>query len=185
MQIRHVLVPNPLLPMHIRPRTPPAHLSTRDLLFDREGLVYMVIRRQAVSMRISDLQLNASQILLAAELPKGQKRGCMDKLKQRGVVNKAIGKAPVWVPFRDGVFLCQRVSLDVELMPLLFYASLYLPKREDNYFFQPVTKSSSSYAETARAPVRFRSTADHGSITISRRFDVGIVGCFDFGRTAG
>ncbi|POR35146.1 Serine/threonine-protein kinase RAD53 [Tolypocladium paradoxum] len=132
--VRHTLpVPDPLLPTHPHPKAPPDHLSTRDLLFDREGLVYMVIRQRAVSMRKLDFQLNASQIFSTADVAEDKKQRYITTFKQRGVANITIGKRHVWVPFRDGVFLCQAVSLEDELMPLLSYASLPLPKLEDNY----------------------------------------------------
>ncbi|KAK0749593.1 hypothetical protein B0T18DRAFT_389153 [Schizothecium vesticola] len=43
---------------------------TRDVLFDRPGMVRMVVRCCSISMRTSDHWLNASEILLALELSK-------------------------------------------------------------------------------------------------------------------
>ena len=62
-----------------------------------------------------------------------KRRSYLDKLKQRGVVTRATRYDDAWVPFQDGVFSCQRVGLDNELQPLLSYAKLDIPKREENY----------------------------------------------------
>jgi serine/threonine protein kinase len=112
-----------------------SHLSTRDLLFDREDLVYMVIRRQAVSMRISDCQLNASQILTAANLQKDERVTWLREFKERGIGGNSgkNGRLNYWVPFSDGVFLCQAVGLEDDLRPLFSYSPLTLPNREENY----------------------------------------------------
>lgn len=123
------------------PRVPPdaSHLSTQDLLLDRPGLVYMVIKRQAISMRLSDLQLDACQILSAAKVTKQKRDGYFTILRKRGVVQRAApGKrGAAWVPFRDGVFLCQAVCLENELRPLLSHARLAFPKQEENYLLAP------------------------------------------------
>lgn len=113
-----------------------SHLSTRDLLFDRDGLVYMVVRRYMVSMRTCDFHLNASQILTAAETQKPERDKWLDKLKQRGVGSSGVwqDRLDYWVPFPDGGFLCQAVGLEDDLEPLLFYPRLLPPPdREHNY----------------------------------------------------
>ncbi len=110
-----------------------SHLSTRDLLFDRDGLVYMVVRRHAVSMRTSDFHLNASQILKAA---RAERNKWLGKLKRRGVGSSGAeqGSSDYWVPFPDGAFLCQAVGLVDDLKPLLSYPPLLPPSnRVQNY----------------------------------------------------
>lgn len=103
-------------------------------MFDRSGLVYMVIRRQAVSMRISDFQLNASEILTAANLHRAMRDKLRRKFVERGIASQATnGRRKLWVPFPDGVFLCQAVGLEDDLKPLLSYSSLTLPPRSENY----------------------------------------------------
>ncbi|KJZ76550.1 hypothetical protein HIM_03886 [Hirsutella minnesotensis 3608] len=110
--------------------------STRDILFDRPGLVYMVIRQQAVSMRTADFQINVSQIFKAAKVEKASQDYCRNALKQRCVIYRPTSRGDAWVPFRDGVFVCQKVGFDDELMPLLLHAQLPIPDRQDNYLFR-------------------------------------------------
>ncbi|KAI1421201.1 hypothetical protein F5Y12DRAFT_768956 [Xylaria sp. FL1777] len=110
-----------------------SHQSTRELLFDRKGVVYMVIRRQAVSMRTPDHQLNASEIL---KFQPAQRRSCLRKLKSRSIGTKGRKLEDYWVPFRDGVFLCQAIGLENDLMPLLSHPGLPLPLRQDNYLLR-------------------------------------------------
>ncbi|PHH90254.1 hypothetical protein CDD83_4162 [Cordyceps sp. RAO-2017] len=88
-------------------------------------------------MRSSDFQLNASQILTAAGLPKSQRDLYVRKLKSQGIPNPpTTGRSEFWVPFRDGVFLCQKVGLEKELKSLFSYAPHAKPDRKDNYFFE-------------------------------------------------
>lgn len=113
-----------------------SHQSTRDLLFDRDGLVYMVVRRHVVSMRTSDFHLNASQILRAARTQKADRDKWLGKLKRRGVGSSGAeqGSSDFWVPFADGGFLCQAVGLEGDLEPLLSYPPLLSPpNRLQNY----------------------------------------------------
>lgn len=110
-------------------------MSTRELLFDRPGLVYMVIKRQAVSMRISDFHLNASQIMAAANVEQTKRNRIFKKFKESGIGSIDIENRSrqYWVPFSDGVFLCRIVGLEDELRFLFLYSPLALPKQEDNY----------------------------------------------------
>lgn len=106
-------------------------------MFDRSGLVYMVIRRQAVLMRISDFQLNASQILTAANLQTCERDKWRHKFKKRGIKSQARnGRQEHWLPFPDGGFLCQAVGLEDDLRPLLSYSSRPLPPRGENYLLE-------------------------------------------------
>lgn len=121
-----------------------SHLSTRDLLFDREGLVYMVVRREMVSMRASDFHLNASQILNVAGLHGDKRKPWLEIFRERGVggTGDRGGRPNYWVPFHDGVFLCRAVGLEYDLQPLLSWAPLPLPDPNQNYFmvaFAPAT----------------------------------------------
>ena len=117
-----------------QPESDASHLSTRDLMFDPDGIIYMVIRRQAVSMRSSDYRLNASQILTAARLPKNKRDHWLCSLKRHGVTE--IRDRSHWIPFPDGVYLCQAAGLENDLQPLLEYPRLAFPDPKDNYFLQ-------------------------------------------------
>lgn len=119
------------------PSDSPDHLSTRSLLSDREGLIYMVIQRHAVAMRKTDYKLDATQICDAARLQNVHRRNYMSILRQHCKVTqfKAVGaQKHSWVPFKDGVFLCQALKLCGELGPLLSHASAEIPREEENYF---------------------------------------------------
>ncbi|KAL9013439.1 MAG: hypothetical protein Q9173_001866 [Seirophora scorigena] len=122
---------------HVLPLDTPDHISTRSLLSDREGLIYMVIRRHAVAMRKTDYKLDAAQICKVAELHKGHRRNYMDLLKSHchvAQVKAKTGRDHAWIPFKDGVFLCQALNLYGELRPLLSLASADIPREEENYF---------------------------------------------------
>lgn len=109
-----------------------SHLSTRELLFDRPGLVYMIIKRRAVSMRKSDFHLNASQINVATNVAQTKRNRWLKKFKEHGI-GSIDRSRQYWVPFLDGVFLCRVVGLEDELRPLLSYSPLTVPKQQDNY----------------------------------------------------
>ncbi|KAI1358431.1 hypothetical protein F5Y08DRAFT_350852 [Xylaria arbuscula] len=113
-----------------------SHQSTRELFFDRKGVVYMVIRRQAISMRTPGHQLNASEILKATNLQPAMRKSWLGKLKSHGVGAKGMKRGDCWVPFQDGVFLCQAIGLKDDLKPLLSHPGLSLPLREDNYLLR-------------------------------------------------
>jgi hypothetical protein len=94
-------------------------------------MVRMVVRCCSISMRTSDHWLNASEILLASELSRATRNRYLRELNRRGF--RAEGRLPVWVPFRDGVFVCQVAGLEDELEPLLSVAALACPLRAENY----------------------------------------------------
>ncbi|KAL9019543.1 MAG: hypothetical protein Q9185_003163 [Variospora sp. 1 TL-2023] len=88
-------------------------------------------------MRKTDYKLDAAQICTVAELHKAQRRNYMDMLKSRCQVEQVkakTGRDHAWIPFKDGVFLCQALKLCGELGPLLSYASADIPGEEENYF---------------------------------------------------
>jgi hypothetical protein len=87
-----------------------------------------------VSMRASDFSLNATEIFLAAGVGVDRRKSHLEKLRRRGYPTPR--KRPLWLPFTDGVFLCQAVGLAEELMPLLLRARLALPDPEENYFLR-------------------------------------------------
>ncbi|KAL8855699.1 MAG: hypothetical protein Q9178_007665 [Gyalolechia marmorata] len=121
----------------VSPLDTPDHVSTPSLLSDREGLKYMVIRRHAVAMRKTDYRLDASQICSVAGLNKEHRRNYMNILKSHchvAQVKAQTGRDHHWIPFKDGVFLCQALKLHGELSPLLSYASADIPREEENYF---------------------------------------------------
>lgn len=88
-------------------------------------------------MRTSDYRLNAFQILSAAGTDKTKRDLYLRRLKRREAIERTTEKGEAWVPFQDGVFLCQAVDLQSELGPLLSYARLALPERGENYFLVP------------------------------------------------
>lgn len=121
-----------------RPSLPrsPEYLSSRSLRYDREGLIYMVIGKQAVSMCRRDCRLNATQLCNAAGLINAVRRNYLKILKRRcdiTYMNYAIGPKQSWVPFKDGVFLCQVLKLCDIMKPLFLQASLHAPGEEQNY----------------------------------------------------
>ena len=78
-------------------------------------------------MRASDFHLNANQILSAGTR-------LLAKLKSRGVESKNLeNDDDAWVPFTDGVFLCQAVEVEKDLKPLLSHPSFPYPNRDENY----------------------------------------------------
>ena len=91
-------------------------------------------------MQQVDCRLNATQICNAAGLNKASRqKKYMKILRSRCVVTrlKVEGKPEhSWVPFEDGVFLCQALKLCNDMKPLLSQASLILPSEVDNYFLQ-------------------------------------------------
>ena len=107
------------------------HAGASELGFDGYGRVYMDIEGGRVSMRTEDHQINVSQVLLASKLKKQQKVNLRSALEEHGII--APRGRQNWVPFRDGVFACQATGVDQQLLPLLSYARLPLPDRNDNY----------------------------------------------------
>ncbi|SPQ20563.1 58b91467-99f2-4e1f-b778-eb56634c081b [Thermothielavioides terrestris] len=97
---------------------PRSHLSTRELLHDRP-----------------DFALNASEILSASTVSPTDRHRYLARLKRRGF--EADGNSPVWVPFRDGVFVCQAVGLERELEPLLSFPGVARPPVGENYLLLP------------------------------------------------
>ena len=111
----------------------------------------MVIRRHAVSMRTSDYRLNATQICNAAGLHRNRLRPYLENLKSHCNVtitkDKGLPKQS-WVPFTDGVYLSQALSLFDELKPLFSQASFDVPGKEENYLLRDQctkAKPSSGY----------------------------------------
>ncbi|KAM3454110.1 hypothetical protein NHJ6243_008972 [Beauveria neobassiana] len=125
---------------HLTPgATAASHKSTRSLFFDKPGLVRMVLRRQQVTMQVSEpYHLNASHIILAGNVSAAAKQTLLRTLKRRGVLHwQAVGQQKdVWVSFRDGVFLCQLLGVDDALQPLLLHAQTPLPGREENHLMR-------------------------------------------------
>ena len=107
------------------------HPGASELGFDGYGRVYMDIEGGRVSMRTEDHQINVSQVLLASKLKKQQKVNLRSALEEHGII--APRGRQHWVPFRDGVFACQATGVDQQLLPLLSYARLPLPDRNENY----------------------------------------------------
>lgn len=109
-----------------------SHLSTRSVIRN-DGNLYMVIRRQKISMRMSDYCLNATDICAAAGLNKQARDMYFDRLKSRGVLFTEGRRW--WVQFQDGVFLSGAVNLLDEMKPLLSHARVSLPT-QGNYLLQ-------------------------------------------------
>lgn len=88
-------------------------------------------------MRTADHKLDATQICNVAGLHKVHRRNYMNILKHHCDVTQSKAKRVrehSWVPFKDGVFLCQALKLCDELGPLLSHASADIPSEEENYF---------------------------------------------------
>ncbi|KAL2258898.1 hypothetical protein VTK26DRAFT_7611 [Humicola hyalothermophila] len=99
-----------------------------------DEILQTTVRGCPVSMRASDFSLNATEIFLAAGVGVDRRKSHLEKLRRRGYPTPR--KRPLWLPFTDGVFLCQAVGLAEELVPLLLRARLALPDREENYFLR-------------------------------------------------
>lgn len=124
-----------------RPSLPknPEHMSSESVRFDRKGLIYIVIGRQAVSMCDIDCRLNATQICNAAGLTNRVRSNYLKILKgQCDITHVSFTAGPThsWVPFKDGVFLCQVLKLCDRMKPLFLQASLDVPKEEENYLLK-------------------------------------------------
>ncbi|KAG9230392.1 kinase-like domain-containing protein [Amylocarpus encephaloides] len=114
------------------PPEAPKNLSTRSLRSDRKGLVYVVIRRHAVAMRLSDYKLNASEICNVVGLNESSRHKYLRILKRRDIVT--VEKKHCWVLFQDGVFLSQALNLAKELNTLFSKAPINIPLEGGNYF---------------------------------------------------
>lgn len=99
----------------------------------------MVIGGQAVSMCQKDSRLNATQLCNPAGLTTKVRSNLLKILKRRcGIthVNYTRGPKHSWVPFKDGVFLCQVLKLCDIMKPLFLEASLDVPEEEENYLLK-------------------------------------------------
>ncbi|KAL8325275.1 hypothetical protein RB597_008510 [Gaeumannomyces tritici] len=105
-----------------------SHLSTRSVT-EADGQVYVVIKRQRVSIRTSDCYFNASEILIAA----GESRYNRDRILRqiRGIAQK--DRSRVWVPFSIGVRLCRTLGLDADIQGLLKFGPPAFPKKGGNH----------------------------------------------------
>ncbi|KAL1855292.1 hypothetical protein VTK73DRAFT_8585 [Phialemonium thermophilum] len=99
------------------------------LFFDVEGLVYTVLRGNVVSMNASTFYLNASQVLGATQV---NRQAWLKKIRKHGA--SIVEGQYHWLPFRDGVFLCQTLGLEETLRHLLSFPGLPFPDSKDNYW---------------------------------------------------
>lgn len=110
----------------------------------------MVITGKSVSMQIPGHRINATEVLQAAPIPKDRRKVYMRRLKSHTTVEAVTPRKVTWVPFEDGVLLCEAVGLKEKLLPLLLYAGRSLPYPEKNYLqirrrpatIQPIGESS-------------------------------------------
>ncbi|KAL8410593.1 hypothetical protein RB596_000322 [Gaeumannomyces avenae] len=88
-----------------------SHLSTRSVQTG-DGLIYVVIGRQRVSMRTSDHHFNTAEIFAAARASDN------DRVRYRNQLRHVISKegSQLWVPFSHGAQLCQKLGLDVQTL---------------------------------------------------------------------
>lgn len=120
-----------LSPHQERPFAPrPGGLSTRDVFNDKH-IFKVVVKNRAVSMRLPDYYLNATQIFQAVDLSVYRRKKLLACLQENSHINKETDG--VWVPFRDGVFLCKEVKLFEEVRNLLKHADQPLPPDKENY----------------------------------------------------
>lgn len=91
-------------------------------------------------MRTTDYRLNATQICNVAGLDRVHRLNYMKILRTHCDVTiiRVQGESQhSWVPFKDGVFLCQALELCDELKLLFLQASANIPREEENYFLNP------------------------------------------------
>lgn len=114
-----------------------SHLSVRGGLHDRQDLVHVVVRQQSVvSMHTSDFQLNASEILTAANVRDSKRKPWVSILRQHTTVVKDENGRTLWVPFRDGIFLCQAFGFEDDLKSWFSQFDLSPPERAENYLLR-------------------------------------------------
>ncbi|KAM3508317.1 hypothetical protein MY11210_006786 [Beauveria gryllotalpidicola] len=104
-----------------------------ELLLDRPGLARMIIAGKNVSMQIPGYRINASEVLDAAPITRGRRRTYLQTLKSHLTVDAVMQDKMTWVPFEDGVLLCEALGLKETLLPLLLHAGRNLPDPETNY----------------------------------------------------
>ncbi|ELQ32386.1 hypothetical protein OOU_Y34scaffold01172g2 [Pyricularia oryzae Y34] len=85
----------------------------------------VVVKNRAVSMRLPDYYLNATQIFQAVDLRLYRRKKLLARLQENSHINKETDG--VWVPFRDGVFLCKEVKLFEEVRNLFKHSDQPLP----------------------------------------------------------
>lgn len=114
------------------------NLSTRSLRFDQQDLVYIIIRKHAVAMRTSDYKMSATGICNAAGSEKAVRGNYMRTFRLRSLLTqiKFKGQKQSWIPFEDGVFLCQAVNLFDELKELFLQAPITVPEKKENYLLE-------------------------------------------------
>ena len=89
--------------------------------------VQMVVEDQAILLRKEDCFLNATQIIKLAKKDSNERKSILDKMKKHTKVDvkKADGKKAIcgsWVNLQHGRILCNFLSLERQLQPLLEYA---------------------------------------------------------------
>lgn len=89
--------------------------------------VQMVVEDQAILLRKEDCFLNATQIIKLAKKDSNERKSILDKMKKytKVDVKKADGKKAIcgsWVNLQHGRILCDFLSLERQLQPLLEYA---------------------------------------------------------------
>jgi hypothetical protein len=112
-----------------------------------EDFVSVVINGKTVSMRRKDFYLNATQICAAAGLDKPSRDKYLRRLKKRcrvDVVGKRNFNTSSWVPFPDGVFLCQVLKLTQEMQTVFFEAPIEVPSEEENYLLLETPRKAAS-----------------------------------------
>lgn len=95
-------------------------------------------------MRTLDYKMNATGICSAAGLKKAMRDDYLKTFKRRGLVTpiKFRGQKQSWVPFQDGVFLCQALNLFDELIELFLQAPINVPSEEENYLLTEQRKQA-------------------------------------------
>ena len=81
-----------------------------------------------------DWKLNATQISKAAGLGKESRRNYLKIIKRHSAITQIMigNNEQSWIPFQDGVFLCQALGLFDKMQPLLLRAPLDIPSEKDN-----------------------------------------------------
>lgn len=114
------------------------HLSIRSLRFNRESLIYIVIRRHVVVMRMTNYNLNATQICNAAKLNKKDRLNYMKIFRTHCdiTINRIQKESQhFWISFKDDVFLCQALKLFDELKQMILQTSMNISTEEEITFW--------------------------------------------------
>lgn len=121
--------------------------NTNGVLSVADGILYMTVRHQNVSMRLSNFEINATEVFKLSGVSGSEKEVLTNKLKYRGGYQRDESRN-FWTAYSNGVFLCQALGLEHDLRPLLSYPPAPEPPNyNDNYLLRQANR---------RLPVEFK-----------------------------